>query len=65
MHSTTLSNSFHNTSVRTACTRDELETIIYKDPEARTFGEKILMTRLKTLLCGVKDCQCSNAIGEC
>lgn len=61
---TILTNSFHNTEVRTRKTRRELDALLHNDPLDRTEAEKAFVRRIHGALCGVKGCECSNELGE-
>lgn len=61
---TILTNDFHNTSVRTRKTRDELDRLLQTDRYDRTDAENAFVRRVRNALCGVKGCECSNDLGE-
>ena len=67
---TTLTNSFHGTTVRTQLTRaqmDEIEYLYYGTVEDKlSIGPQDMRTvrRIKRALCGVSGCSCGNFWGE-
>jgi len=63
----TLTNSFHNTKVRTRFSVEELAAMLYKVnramPGQNVRKERRLIARLKRTLCGANGCTCSNDFG--
>jgi hypothetical protein len=61
----TLSNSFHNTEVKTRMTKEDQEKISFEVYQGTaTKSEKAKMRRIWKKLCGIKKCTCGNDWGE-
>lgn len=58
----TLTNTFHNTSVRTRYTEERLERLSKLYPQERTAAENATIRRLRRALCGIEGCTCAQDI---
>ncbi len=58
-----IKNSFHGTEYRTTKSPEEIKEILDLAPWHRTAREDKWVDRVRTRLCGVEGCECSNDLG--